>query len=421
MEADDGAPTEVLHRPARPGTGRPAWRAWLPEAAGAVVMLVVAFFTATTVFRLGTAPVDVAVIVLPAVAVLFCRRQPALALGLMWVATVLEAYGRLAAVEIVVAAAVVMFGCARWGRVGTVVAAGLSIPVALALIGALLYFRPHYVVTALGAFRGVADVAVRFGDSLQINTVTLVFGLLALPLLLPWVVGLAVRYRDRATVSDASRAAAQEETVQAREIARLRAEQNRLARDVHDVVGHSLAVILAQAESAQYLPDDDPAALKKTMSTIASSARTSLRDVRQVLSGESDAPRAGGLDTLIEGARTSGHDILAAEDGPPQPLPPELEVVAFRVLQEMLTNAIKHGRRDQPIRVGRQWPAPGGRELRIEVRNAVDVSPHAVPAVGGQGLDGMRRRLEAVGGRLDTRREAATFTATAWVPVRAAR
>ena len=111
-------------------------------------------------------------------------------------------------------------------------------------------------------------------------------------LAVPWLAGLALRFQVRAVESQVSQVAAEEdaaraqrETEQAREIAGLREEQARLARDVHDVVGHSLAVILAQAESAQYLPDDDPAALKKTMATIATSARSSLQDVRHVLAG----------------------------------------------------------------------------------------------------------------------------------------
>lgn len=221
---------------------------------------------------------------------------------------------------------------------------------------------------------------------------------------------------------------AQQESEQSREIARLREEQARLAHDVHDVVGHSLAVILAQAESAQYLRDDDPATLKSTMATIASSARASLQDVRQVLSTAQQSqrvvPRSPGLDSLVEGVRSSGRKIVDTEVGAPRPLPPELDVVAFRALQEMLTNAVRHGRPDRPVRVERHWPDGSWEgDLRIEVRNAeAETGDESRGGPGGQGIEGMRRRLESVGGRLDVRRrtegEGPTFTVTAWVPVR---
>ena len=114
--------------------------------------------------------------------------------------------------------------------------------------------------------------------------------------------------------------------------------------------------------------------------------------------------------------RESGHEVVSSEVGTRQPLPPELDVVAYRVLQEMLTNAIKHGRRDEPVFVERHWEG----ELRIEVRNVIDAD--AAEDAPGQGLDGMRRRLESVGGHFDVRRRdeagVPTFTATAWVPVR---
>ena len=131
-----------------------------------------------------------------------------------------------------------------------------------------------------------------------------------------------------------------------------------------------------------------------------------------------DAPptRQADLDSLVEGVRASGHVVESTLVGAPQPMPPELEVVAFRVLQEMLTNAIKHGRRDRPVLVERHWEG----DLRIEVQNTVSEESGQS---GGQGLVGMRRRLESVGGRLDVRRRSdpPTFTATAWVPIRAAR
>ena len=165
------------------------------------------------------------------------------------------------------------------------------------------------------------------------------------------------------------------------------------------------------------------------MANIADSARASLQDVRQVLApGEHppQAPRA--LETLVAGVRSSGHEVVLRELGTPQPLPPELEVVAYRVLQEMLTNAVKHGDRDEPAFVELHWPdgAFAG-ELLIEVRNVVAApagGDETVPiAVAGHGLDGMRQRLAAAGGRLDVRlREdadggAPTFTVSAWIPV----
>ena len=231
--------------------------------------------------------------------------------------------------------------------------------------------------------------------------------------------------------AEADAARAQRETEQAREIARLREEQARLARDVHDVVGHSLAVILAQAESGQYLADDDPAALKKTMATIATSARSSLQDVRQVLVRRpaDAAPAATGASrSCSTGSAPAATRCRSPRSARPQPLPPELDVVAYRVLQEMLTNAIKHGRRDRPVHVERHWPEGAwDRDLRIEVRN-VDGARRATrpsrcrpTSRRVRGSTGMRRRLESVGGRLDVRRRdedgEPTFTATAWVPV----
>ena len=91
---------------------------------------------------------------------------------------------------------------------------------------------------------------------------------------------------------------------------------------------------------------------------------------------------AGGqpdLESLLDGVRASGHVVESTVVGTPQPMPPELEVVAFRVLQEMLTNAIKHGRRDRPVLVERHWDD----DLRIEVQNAVPDGPVRGPARRG--------------------------------------
>jgi signal transduction histidine kinase len=186
-------------------------------------------------------------------------------------------------------------------------------------------------------------------------------------------------------------------------------------------------VILAQAESGQYL--DETVKLKKTLQTIATSARSSLQDVRQVLSSTQDPATVRGdadwFDGLIAGVRGSGHEIVATELGTPRQLPRDTGAVAYRVIQEMLTNAIKHGRRDQPIVAERHWPAAqsaGGvaDTLRIEVTNLTEASGHD-SAGAGRGLDGMRHRLEAIGGHFDVRRReqpaGVSFTVTAFVPL----
>lgn len=402
------------------------WRAWMPDVAVAAVVAFLGLYEAATAWVLPGSRVElVFVAVGTAAAVGLSRRLPAAALGLVWAVCGLQLLAGIDLMLVQVTIAAVAFGTARWGSAATVWLSALSIPVAAMIVSVIINSRGLGGLADLAGNRGLLETVRSLSMTWQLAAVVMGMATLGAP----WLVGLALRYGDRARTSQASQEAAEEdaaraarETEQAREIARLREEQARLANDVHDVVGHSLAVILAQAESAQYLDDSDPQALKDTMAKIATSARTSLRDVRQVLADTRQPPaQPAGLDTLIDGVRASGHEVVSTEIGAPRPLPPELEVVAFRVLQEMLTNAIKHGRRDSPVHVERHWEG----ELRIEVRNVVDVSPFA-PSPGssdGAGLDGMRRRLESVGGRLDVRRRdedgRATFTATAWVPVRA--
>jgi signal transduction histidine kinase len=410
-------------------------REWAPETVVAVAVLVAGVLEVWAMpVQFGESRLSYVLVILGfAVAAGLCRKAPFAGLVIVWVVCALQLLFGVGFITVQLAVAVVAFGCARWGNPFTLVVSGLSIPAAAA-VGYVIVHQTRFgqVFRDLSIFREIEDSAYRFSDTLLVGATIL--GLLILAV--PWLAGLVLRAMARARSSEvrkeeaeADAARAQRGAEQAREIARLRDAQATMARDVHDVVGHSLAVILAQAESGQYLADDDPAALKRTLATIATSARSSLQDVRQVLSGGPDpGPDSDAYEELLEGVRAGGHEVVAAEVGRPQPLPPELEVVAHRVVQEMLTNALKHGRRDRPVHVERHWPEGSwDRDLRIEVRN---VSEHAddetqplraasVPP--GQGLDGMRRRLDAVGGRFDVRRRdehgEPTFTATAWVPV----
>jgi signal transduction histidine kinase len=321
----------------------------------------------------------------------------------------------------------VFFAGARWGGRAVMVMSALSVP--LAMVVTFVLHEGRIVLLHL-LFGGSKLLGIISQEPTALMAMSLA-GLLLLAA--PWPAGLVVRSLDRAKASQASMLVAEEtaagarrETEHAREIAHLRDEQTRLARDVHDVVGHSLAVILAQAESGQYR--DDTAQLKKTLQTIATSARSSLQDVRRVLSSTQDMAVEPGqpdpFDSLIAGVRDSGHDVVATELGTPRPLARESGTVAHRVFQEMLTNAIKHGRRGHAITAERHWPAAtsaGGvaDTLRIEVSNIAEAPGDG--AHPGRGLEGMRRRLEAIDGHLDIRRReqpsGTTFTVTAYVPV----
>lgn len=393
-----------------------AWqqsRPWRADALAGLLALLIGLYEMHGDLVVTSRAGELLVVVGVAVAVGLSRLLPGAALGVAWGVGLVHVATGTGPMVCEVLLVVVAFGCARWGSTAVVWLSGLSIPLGAAI--AVLWLDPSVFYDSLRV-AGVQGLAQRAYDGS--NGWRLPAALLGSALLMaPWLLGLALRFSAGSQASRRSQVEAEAERDQAEEIARLREDQARLARDVHDVVGHSLAVILAQAESAQFLDDADTTALKQTMDNIATSARASLDDVRTVLAstqGTAAAPaRQADLDSLLAGVRASGHVVESTLVGTPQPMPPELEVVAFRVLQEMLTNAIKHGRRDRPVEVERHWDG----DLRIEVRNAV------LPiraADGGQGLDGMRRRLEAVGGRLDVRRrtDPPTFTATAWVPVR---
>jgi len=402
------------------------WRPWIPDAVlGTLVLLAGLLEQANADYYYLWRGQVVVLVVIIASAVGLARRAPGLALVLVWFACGCQVAFEIPVLFIELTIGVVAFGTARWGQPITVALSALSIP--FAGIIAVLFLDPRIFNFLIDdqRYQTFIDAAQRLSDSWQVVAALLGMACLGVP----WLAGLALRFRGRAEQSEVTALAAQEtaaraqrESEQAREIARLREEQTQLAHDVHDVVGHSLAVILAQAESAQFLDEADTAALRLSMQNIATSARTSLQDVRQVLTPSVGEPAGPGeLHDLVEGVRASGHELVFSEAGSRRPMAPDLATVAYRVLQEMLTNAIRHGSRDRPVEVELHWSD----DLRIEVANHVgqgrEESSDDAEA-GGQGLDGMRRRLDTAGGRLDLRRretgDGETFTATAWVPVR---
>lgn len=351
---------------------------------------------------------QVGLAVLLGVAVLLCRQWPAVSLGVAWSAGLVHVVGGVPVLLSDAVLLLTLFATARWGDRLTAVLGALT--VLLAPLAAYLWLRDTGLYYRWPGGRLLSDLIASAGGDIQTRSLAIV----ALAVLaVPWLLGLTLRTMARAESAQQATIAAEASAAQAHEIARLQEEQTRLARDVHDVVGHSLAVILAQAESAQYLTDTE--SVQRTMRNIAASARTSLQDVRAVLTSTQDVPR--GLDELIDGVRQSGRVVEAERTGRIQPLPPELHAVGYRVLQEMLTNAIKHGAPDRPIRVLEVWPEPDHPAffLRLSVSNPVG-PPSPLPP--GAGLSGMQRRLDSVGGHLQFGRSGETFTASAWIPVR---
>lgn len=399
-----------------------------PEVA---VLLLLGYLYAASARPMGlvNSPVSLALMVPLVGGAMLYRRRPGLGMLVLILGGLLHVWLGVMPMPADLAFAIGGFGAAAYGRPITRALAAFLLPIG-AWIGLFLLTTTFHeeLLQIVATVR--ADPALWAQALGKIAPALVVSAIVSLA---PWLLGLAFRAVRQSRSADLRRAAAEEDrraavtaSAQARELARLQTEQTRLARDVHDVVGHSLTVILAQAESAQYLPDDDVAAIKATMVNVADTARTALGDVRRVLSGESaSGTTLPGLDQLIAGVQEAGTPVQGRVVGTPRPLPTELAAVAYRVLQEMLTNAVRHGDPRVPIQVEQHWEG----ELRLEVVNAVEntvtapITAGGMTRVPGTGLDGMRARLDAVGGRLDVRqrREQAgrhTFTATAWVPVR---
>ncbi|WP_439693267.1 sensor histidine kinase [Curtobacterium sp. SP.BCo] len=244
-------------------------------------------------------------------------------------------------------------------------------------------------------------------------------------LLAVWAGGLAVRaFRSRnqesakradaeAAASRAAAAATQAEAVATRAVDVAESERIRadIARDVHDVVGHSLAVIIAQADSVPFL--DDEARIREVSATIASTARSSLVEVRQVLGhidGSGATTDPGSLDEIVQGIREAGVDVDHTVRGTPRTLGPDTGTAARRVLQEMLTNALRHGAPGLPVVVRETWRSA---DLVLEVEN---VPGDGSTAGSGRGVEGMQSRLSALGGSFDAAVLDDVFAARARIP-----
>ena len=146
------------------------------------------------------------------------------------------------------------------------------------------------------------------------------------------------------------------------------AERARIARELHDVVAHSLSVVIAQADGGRYAAEQDPGAATAALHTIAATAREAQAEMRRALGILSEQPGAPlqpqpGLDdlaALVARTREAGLAVELAEDGPRRPLAPGAGVTLYRVAQEALTNVLKHAGPGAAASVALRWePRPG--------------------------------------------------------------
>lgn len=205
------------------------------------------------------------------------------------------------------------------------------------------------------------------------------------------------------TVSVQLRESVDRERDAEREIA-VEQERNRVAREVHDIVAHSLAVVIMQADGARYAAKEDPATVEPALESIAETAREALTEVRTLLhelrhsQGKRPTPALIDIDSLVDSMRELGLTVDVAAYGHQRSLGDAAQLAIYRIVQEALTNALRHGETTAPVGVDFDW---GDAALTVTITNALRAD--GVPQIDGpgHGIPGMRERAALAGGELN--------------------
>ncbi|MFI7006131.1 sensor histidine kinase [Streptomyces sp. NPDC050145] len=234
------------------------------------------------------------------------------------------------------------------------------------------------------------------------------------PFALAWVLGDSLSTRRAYLAQLEERANRLEKEREAQAKVAVAAERARIARELHDVVAHNVSVMVVQADGAAYVMDAAPDQAKKALETISGTGRQALAEMRRLLgvlrTGE---PEEGGeyvpqpdvqqIEDLVEQVRTAGLPVDFKVEGTARPLPSGVELTAYRIVQEALTNTRKHGGSDVGASVRLVYFDDG---LGLLVEDDGKGAPHELYEDGGadgrgHGLIGMRERVGMVGGTLD--------------------
>ena len=197
------------------------------------------------------------------------------------------------------------------------------------------------------------------------------------------------------------------------------AERARIAREMHDIVAHSLSVMIAQADGGRYMAAADPDTAARTLGTIAETGRAALADMRRLLgvlradpadavgAGAAGDPRSGfadltpqpaasDIETLVNQVRASGLEVSLVRMGVARTLPPGTGLTLYRICQEALTNILKHAGPDPTVTVVLSW-GPHNVQLQVDDDGR---GASAESDGGGHGLLGMRERAAMFGGTI---------------------
>jgi signal transduction histidine kinase len=241
-----------------------------------------------------------------------------------------------------------------------------------------------------------------------------------------WAFGRWIQTRRRDQADLVARAEALERDREQATRAAVAYERARIARELHDMVAHSLAVIVLQAQAAERVLDTDLTGARKALGSIESIGRQGLGELRRLLevlvADDADAldprPSLQHLDQLVERVREAGLPVEVAVEGEPRPLPPGIDLSAYRIVQEALTNTLKHAGPARAV-VGLSFRAEA-LEVRVTDDGSGVQSPEASTRIG-HGLIGMRERVSLYGGTLDTgHRSGGGFSVLARLPLSAA-
>jgi signal transduction histidine kinase len=217
-----------------------------------------------------------------------------------------------------------------------------------------------------------------------------------------WLGGLYISTRRKYTLSLEERALRLERERDAQAEVAAAAERARIARELHDVIAHSISVMVVQADGAAYTVDTDAARARRAMEAIGATGRQALTEMRRMLGvlRENDgqatlAPQPGveQLTDLVEQIRTAGLPVDLKVDGDPLSLPTGQELAIYRIVQEALTNVMKHAGPMATARVALHYG-----ERAIEVRIRDDGRGATFTDGRGHGLVGMRERAAVYGG-----------------------